>query len=644
MKLDPLYLLFSSTSSASGSLTAAEVDLPTMEQQRNSHSAVAIHSSLDQGPASDKEIECTDSRVLAFRSGSRLQTAVETACGVRRLSLSASDRVFNFLFPALLCGSSIAACPRASFCNLSPHLQDPMADKRSAAELVLTEQAKELLSFTSFQFGVRSGQTNASQLRSICCVNAAPLSFAAAAEGRSRTMTIDPMSVLCLDNDILLQTLDYLSIKARVRFSRCSQAVDFVVRQSLESVTEVTSDDCIHGLDHAAVSAISRMRHLRVFASLTADPEANKVLADTLVNCCPNIREIKAHPSLVSAYVNGTSAVGCVQCLLMSRISLSGLVDKGQEVNLDFVYLSDEWDLSDLIQVLDICPQLWIEGKHDGYRWPMDPFFWTREEVAEHEDKIKSRMRCHSVFSSLLTIKSEELQKMLTMSQLKELNLDASVDVDRAILPSILSSFPLLQRLSIRMDFDDLAILNDAPQEWEGLCLTFVAKDAGSQESDGSEDGEAQDEPSFEWSKLTDFVDAHGHTLRSLELTFPPETKIPETLISQAYHSCSYLTMFQFCVTEGTNIMYHKRELSIEHYDSVSIRPLLTLFSKLRSIDIQAAGEGTNVQNWVAELRDFAASKRKYLVKAEIRSGDTETAESIRSIDSHLDLTIAGSE
>lgn len=120
-------------------------------------------------------------------------------------------------------------------------------------------------------------------------------------------MMIDPKSVLCLDNDILLQTFDYLSIKVRVRFSRCSRAVDFVVKQSLDSVTEVTFEDCIDGVNHEAVSAISRMGHLRVFASLTADPDANKELADTLVNSCPNIREIKAHPSLVTGYVNGTS-------------------------------------------------------------------------------------------------------------------------------------------------------------------------------------------------------------------------------------------------------------------------------------------------------------------------------------------------
>lgn len=233
---------------------------------------------------------------------------------------------------------------------------------------------------------------------------------------------------------------------------------------------------------------------------------------------------------------------------------------------------------------------------------------------------------------------------MLKMSQLKELRIDGSVQSDFPIIQSIIASFPLLQRLCIDLDFDDLTILSDAPHEWQALNLTFNNKTKrelkleglnvfGDLEEDDVHDEEpdgGNDELSFDWSKLTDFVDTHGHTLRSLELTFPPSAKIPEGLIAQVYNSCSYLTTFQFKPENGSGISYSKRELSLEDYRSISIRPLLTLFSKLRSIDIRVTDNGSNANNWISELLEFGGNKRKF-TWSEVRSHSVDTHEGSRS-------------
>lgn len=393
-------------------------------------------------------------------------------------------------------------------------------------------------------------------------------------EAKKEPTDEDPKSLTVLCDDIIREILSFMSVRQRVRLSRTSKIIHFVVNESLLSV---------HHFDphyrfswsfesgpktESRLKTLSRMTNLRTMSFiLKSDTENWQKVIEVLVNNCQYVEHIKFWDmECVDAYV-------------------SGLHGKGVPVRLKTMQFSASNKQSHhLPSILQKSSAKLIFDARD-----FDP---TLLSIPGVESRIQEITGMHF---------SHEIENFL-LSGIRKLT-DISIDDSRQ-LQKILQSMPHLNHIGFRTFRDDRKMLNmlsDAKQEFIGIEYQTHG---------------------VEHKYVRRLLEKKGQKLRRLKLRLVYDRKDPDFDIIDLLRRCCPRVKDVHIYRPNIEqyFYYSEGELTIRRaMVEDSLLPLLNLFPKMRSISF--GGGMLHVSRHrvpevrMQELRDFANRNKKHCLR-----------------------------
>lgn len=424
--------------------------------------------------------------------------------------------------------------------------------------------------------------------------------------------TMDLKSLLILPDDILCDILSYMPVKSRVKHSRTCGRMHDVMEESLRAVKVVEymqGRDLIEDMHiDSKLKTLSKLKHLRVFSQPLPLKYSNRWLDVMTENC---------HKIEVLNCFDVRHVASFVRRLRVKDIPVSL---KAMDVffrDSD----SDEDGREELMQCLhEFDKGIIISGS-------------CFNMVASDSDLISKVTEFKNFYQWDLVINGENaLQTVARMSNLRTIRSRIKVAHH---LETLLDSLPLLTYIEVEInDKQMLPLLIRAKQKFTGLLLAVAF------ESD--DEGDNNDEPEVDFHHMELLLQKNGRHLRELTLDL---REVGDTDVIQLLtRTCFRLKEANISHKESNgldkiSVEYQDESLSATIPRGQSLSSLFVLFPRVREISISYADEQT-LDLWVTELREFASTKRRYCIKAEI---SVTFGESSNSFESNLRLSVCRS-
>ena len=286
------------------------------------------------------------------------------------------------------------------------------------------------------------------------------------------------------------------------------------------------------------------------------------------------------------------------------------------DVRIDKIRMRDGWKETGLIQILNTFPHIQLSADAWAYESFVDHFEWHPHD----ERLIRSRITNFRTNSGILS-------KFMDLNLVNLTRLRVWGSLSREELQLILQSHARLTKLDIMTDVENMDLLCTTPHKLQVFKLYDTS------------------EGKVDYLNFIRFLEQKGHHLIHLELScradwmLRPRVHSPD-LMAFLCHNCKSLKkvkMFKFLT--NFYLEYEDHQLRLWSFYEDSMQPFLTFFPRTRSFQISTyTSNMAIIQRWKRELKDFAAAKRKHMIRAEIRMITGGPPE--RRTDSNLRLTV----